>query len=619
MIEIIRKSFLVVFVLSLASAVEVMAQEKLKGTIIGSSPSVDYSTNEATTTINTPDAAFDGNANTFFASYGESNTWVGLDLGTPHIITRVGWMPRNDKSKGAKRVCLALFEGANTPDFIDAVPLYIVRENGTLKEMSYGNVDVSRGFRYVRYVGPNNARCNVAEVEFYGIEGQGDDSHLWQLTNLPTVCIATEGAVEPYDKEHQLLGMVTTISQNGTRVISDTAKVRLRGNASLLFPKKPYRIKFNNKQRPLADCPAKDKKWCLINNYGDKTLVRNMLAFRVSQYMEMPYTPYCQPVDVIVNGEYKGCYQLADQVEPGKNRVPINKDIAGSFLLEVDAYADTEPENGHFTTRTKIPVTIKFPDSDDITPEEYTDAENDFNILTDVVDKINRGDYESYLQHLDIESFLKHLLIGEYSGNTDTYWSAFMYKNPDDAHWVVCPAWDFDLGFNNDNRNYPLCSREDFLFHSGGSSAGRMWLFVRRIMDEDPASKQRLCNVWTDARLNGFTAESMTAYLDSLEDVLQEAQNLNFTRWPILSSKVHKNPQALGSYEAEVDLVRQYLSDRMAWMDNLIGINEGVNTIENRRGEDSRIFDLQGRQQSSSSTLLPSGLYIRSGKKVLVR
>ena len=68
---------------------------KLSGTVIGTEKSVDYSTNKVSTTVNTRECAFDGNLNTYFAAYDRSFAWVGLDLGEPHIITRIGWVPAN--------------------------------------------------------------------------------------------------------------------------------------------------------------------------------------------------------------------------------------------------------------------------------------------------------------------------------------------------------------------------------------------------------------------------------------------------------------------------------------------------------------------------------------------
>ena len=282
------------------NSIEVIESVLLRGDVIGSRYSVDYNNSSKSESVNTKASVYDGNYDTFFASYDRSNTWVGLDLGAKHVITRVGYSPRISQPG---RVELALIEGANKPDFSDALPIYIIKEAAEERVMTYADVLCSRGFRYVRYVTPNNCRCNLAELEFYGYKGGGNDSRLYQLTNLPTVVINTDGAVDITSKENEVNSMVYIISDNGRKLLVDEATgVRGRGNASWGFPKKPYRLKFSQKRSPL-DAPAKAKKWTLISNYGDKTLMRNILAFEVSRRMGMAYTPYCQPVDLILNGE----------------------------------------------------------------------------------------------------------------------------------------------------------------------------------------------------------------------------------------------------------------------------------------------------------------------------
>ena len=257
------RNIFLLLLLILTLPLTAVESQLLTGTPIGSSPSVDYSNNSASTTVNLPSAAFDGDLNTFYASYGRSYTWVGLDLGTPHVITRVGWSPRND-GVGPERVVLGMIEGANRSDFLDAVPLYLIDQKGVIGKMHYADIIVSKGFRYVRYVGPHDKRCNIAELEFYGHAGEGDDSKFYLPSGIPVVIMNTVNAEEPYDKEHNIPSYVRIIDTDNSYVI-DTATTRLRGNASLNFAKKPYRIKFESKQRPL-DAPAKAKKWTLISN-----------------------------------------------------------------------------------------------------------------------------------------------------------------------------------------------------------------------------------------------------------------------------------------------------------------------------------------------------------------
>lgn len=586
---------------------QVLADDQLKGTIIGTAEAVDYSTNSKSTTVNTCENAFDGDFETFFASYDRSYTWAGLDLGSPHVITRVGWAPRND-SNGPARVVLGVFEGANSPDFMDALPLYLIDEKGTIGKMSYADVSCSRGFRYVRYVGPSDSRCNLAELAFYGHAGEGDDSHLYQITNLPTVSIHTLNGEIPYDKEHQIVSQLTIISDNGTKLLSESGTTKERGNASRGFPKKPWRIKFDKKQNVL-DAPAKAKKWTLINNYGDKTLMRNLLAFQLSKRLGMPYTPYGASVDVLMNGEYKGCYQLCDQVEINKGRIEITEmskedndgeALTGGYLVEVDAYANQEIS--WFNSSGGNPVTIKSPDEEDITTQQRNYIESYFNQMERDLD-----------HYLDKNTFLRHFLVGELSGNTDTYWSTFMYKERGDDTMYTGPVWDFDLAFDNDQRTYPVNKINDFIYRTKGSCAGKMRNLVDAFVLRNSDSQTMLLDIWDKARQKDLTEESLVAYIDQMEAELDKSQRLNFMRWPILNQLVHQNPKTWGSYQAEVENVRQFMKERLKWMDERLGYHYVPSGIQETILDMSlpyEVYTVEGVSCGQRLDALRPGIYI---------
>ena len=551
----------------------------LDGKIIGSQWSVDYDNNNAKSErVNTKGNVFDGDFNTYFASYDRSGTWVGLDLGEKYVINKIGYSPRLSHQN---RVRLAVIEGANNADFSDAIPIHVIKEAGVEKEMNYAEINCSRGFRYVRYVTPNDVRCNLAELAFYGEKGEGDDSQFYQITNLPTVVINTKGAQEVTSKEEELSSVVYIVSEEGKKLLAtEKTGVRGRGNASWNFPKKPYRLKFDEKQQ-LLDAPAKAKKWTLINNYGDKTLMRNILAFELSRRFGLAYTPYCHPVDVVLNGEYRGCYQLCDQIEVNKNRVNITEmepedvdlpELSGGYLIEVDAYASTEAS--HFYSTLGTPVTIKSPDDEDIVNAQTRYITDYFNRMENAVFASNFADPETgYRRYLDLDSFLKHFMVGEMSGNTDTYWSVYMTKDRESDKFFTGPVWDFDIAFDNDQRTYPIEAHTDYIFASKGSVASEaMRRMVNRIVKEDEGARQRLLELWSEARnTKGIDETSLLEYVDKTVELLNESQKLNFLRWNILSERVHENPQASGSYEGEVAIVKNFIRKRLPQMDGFIG------------------------------------------------
>ena len=551
----------------------------LDGKIIGSQWSVDYDNNNAKSErVNTKGNVFDGDFNTYFASYDRSGTWVGLDLGEKYVINKIGYSPRLSHQN---RVRLAVIEGANNADFSDAIPIHVIKEAGVEKEMNYAEINCSRGFRYVRYVTPNDVRCNLAELAFYGEKGEGDDSQFYQITNLPTVVINTKGAQEVTSKEEELSSVVYIVSEEGKKLLAtEKTGVRGRGNASWNFPKKPYRLKFDEKQQ-LLDAPAKAKKWTLINNYGDKTLMRNILAFELSRRFGLAYTPYCHPVDVVLNGEYRGCYQLCDQIEVNKNRVNITEmepedvtlpELSGGYLIEVDAYASTEAS--HFYSTLGTPVTIKSPDDEDIVNAQTRYITDYFNRMENAVFASNFADPETgYRRYLDLDSFLKHFMVGEMSGNTDTYWSVYMTKDRESDKFFTGPVWDFDIAFDNDQRTYPIEAHTDYIFASKGSVASEaMRRMVNRIVKEDDGARQRLLELWSEARnTKGIDETSLLEYVDKTVELLNESQKLNFLRWNILSERVHENPQASGSYEGEVAIVKNFIRKRLPQLDGFIG------------------------------------------------
>lgn len=620
------------------------ADELLSGTPIGTERGYDYEKGQVVMNIQVN--AFDKDFNTYFATDKRSYGWVGLDLSSPHVITRVGWAARND-GVGPGRMRCGIIQGANSPDFFDAIPLCIITENGKIGEFSYGDVSCSRGFRYVRFVSTGDSRCNIAELEFYGHPGEGDDSSLFQLTNLPTVIINTIDAEEPYDKEHDITANIIIINDN--RIDTEApGTIRERGNASRQFPKKPWRLKFDKKQSPL-DAPAKAKKWTLINNYGDKTLMRNILAFEIARRLDMEYVPYCQPVDVILNGEFKGCYQLCDQMEVNKDRVNITEMdtqdetgdlLTGGYFIEIDGYADQEPPGEWFMSNRGIPVTVKSPD-DGGTPTQQAYIKNYFQQLEDIVYAMNFDPLSGYRAIFDTDSFLRYFMVQELTGNPDGFWSTYFYKDRLDPLFHAGPVWDFDIAFDNDYRVFPTDNIRGFLSFSGkASSAGSFRQLASNIINSDPQSIDDRIRIWSIARNDkDLTLPSLIQFIDDTAEYLDRSQTLNFLRWPILSQQVHMNPRAAGSYKGEINYLKAFVNTRLPRLDDIIGYDPAISGVEEifnqsklqqsicvdngkiliSDGERFSVYTLDGKQifeGSGATDILSPGLYIvRSGSE----
>ena len=134
----------------------------------------------------------------------------------------------------------------------------------------------------------------------------------------------------------------------------------------------------------------------------------------------LKFTPRCEPVDIIVNGNFRGNYFICDQVEVKEGRVDIEEisdnDISGGYLIEIDIRALEEEK--FFLTNRGIIGEIKYPDSEDITKEQE-------NYIKKYLNKLEKSTYNGNLKYLDLPSFYRYFIIQEFCGDIDSTLSSF--------------------------------------------------------------------------------------------------------------------------------------------------------------------------------------------------
>ena len=143
-----------------------------------------------------------------------------------------------------------------------------------------------------------------------------------QLTNVPTLYIETFNG-EDITKEKYITASLTLVDGEKTTVYNDI-QIRGRGNSTWYTEKKPYKLKFASKTELLGKEYTKAKKWTLLANHGDKTMIRNALTYDLGKFMGFTFCPAAVFVDLFLNGNYSGTYQISDQVEVYKGRVEVN-------------------------------------------------------------------------------------------------------------------------------------------------------------------------------------------------------------------------------------------------------------------------------------------------------
>lgn len=272
--------------------------------------------------------------------------------------------------------------------------------------------------------------------------------------------------------------VITVYNADGTVDCSAVGGVRLRGNTSKVYPKKPFAIKFDKGQTVLG--MPKHKRWVLLANWLDHSMIRNTVAFDIAQVMEyawrqsggaigqgIPWNVHGQNVELVFieNGEahHVGNYLLCEQIKIDGDRLDIMEpyDIKApgandytqyGHLLEIDPEPD-EPSkfstsNGvNFMFKDEVTTGIR-----DAVKAKVQRIENNLDLNTD-------AGYEAAFKELDINSVIDQMLIWELGLNREygDPKSIYMFMNGD-GKLSAGPVWDFDRGtFQNQEKAKELC------------------------------------------------------------------------------------------------------------------------------------------------------------------
>ena len=217
-------------------------------------------------------------------------------------------------------------------------------------------------------------------------------------------------------------------------VVDTKSTVRIRGNSTSSGAKKPYNIKFS------ADTDlfgmGKGKRFCLIANMYDPTLIRNHMVFSFAKALGMEYTLDSMLVDVYFNGTYMGCYQLCEAVTADEDRVDIDCKN-GDYIIERDARTDA----GTTYITTSLGHRFGINEPEDTTPAQKKAIEDH---LRKAEEAVNSRKFEEVCKYFDIESIIDSYICLEYFKNVDiVVGSTRFYCKDGKIHGG--PVWDYDL------------------------------------------------------------------------------------------------------------------------------------------------------------------------------
>lgn len=386
--------------------------------------------------------------------------------------------------------------------------------------------------------------------------------------------------------------------------------IKCRGNTTFAHPKKPYQIKLMEKESLCRMQAA--KKWVLLADYWDVSLLRNRITLDLAKAVGMPFSIDCEHVDVYINGQYRGLYLLCEKIEIGSHSVdivdmedaqkvlntkPLNEfqlnyhkmetgggseftayrayegmnnpaDITGGYLLECDKlYRFYNGNETGIVTGNGMAVTIKEPQYASYEMVMYIGSKvNAFHRALLTSDGVDPETGLRWDEIVDLESLAQKYLIEEFTENYDAMvGSQYFYKDVDAVSEKIFagPCWDYDLTFGNaqhsPRRLYLRSDENDTQYWY--SRLHRFDFFWQRVEE-----------LWRETYspfVHGLLGENPDSGMKTIEeyaDNIRMSAEMNFIIWPI--SRIEgRHPATGNSFRAAVICLEEYVGERMKYLD----------------------------------------------------
>lgn len=412
-------------------------------------------------------------------------------------------------------------------------------------------------------------------------------------------------------------------------------EIKARGNFTrTAFAKKPFKLKLGAKQSMLG--LSKSKNFAILahadDNYG---YMRNYTGFNLGRRIELPWTPDQQPVEVVINGNYRGLYFLTESIRVEKNRVDIDELddyatdpalVSGGYIVELDNYDETNQirmaerscVEGHNLDMLRVTFD---------TPEEYSDIQRrfiteQFTAMNDLIGTDNNQQWS----YLDMDDAARYYIVEEIVSNTEAYHgSTYLFRNRGEGQkWHFSPLWDFGNAFNGLTTDY-FYNCDPF---------GNTWIPSMRA---NTMFNERVSTTWKWFMTNGF--DGIYDEMTTLAGRLKEAAAADHRRWngikpdnAAVTQYVCNNTDMEGRTRAAI----QRISEKIEWLktrnsfgdfstgtypeptpdttpaaplpDYLDGINDI--TVDNNGAAKPAYYNLYGIRINADATAAP-GVYLK--------
>ena len=348
-------------------------------------------------------------------------------------------------------------------------------------------------------------------------------------------------------------------------------QIKARGNWTRIgFAKKPFKLKLDKKQSLLG--MSKSKHYAILAHADDnKGYLRNFTGFNLGKRIGLPWTPSQQPVEVVINGDYRGLYFLTESIRVEEDRVNIteladgeeNGALAsGGYIVELDNYDEDDSSQIRMEERhcasgwhNYDPLRITFD-----TPEVYSDIQRYF--ITQQFSAMNNcvGDNSDGLwAYLDLDDAARYYLVEEIVSHTESYHgSTYLFRDYGDGRkWHFSPLWDFGNAFNG--------YTDDFFYNC--DPFGNTWIPSMR---ENRTFNDKVEATWLWFMANEY--DGLEADIDEYAAHLRAAAQADYARWNGAPVPGGGQPVADNrDMDSRVRSVKDHLRAKTSWLKGVFG------------------------------------------------
>ncbi|RJQ60784.1 MAG: T9SS C-terminal target domain-containing protein [Stygiobacter sp.] len=420
-------------------------------------------------------------------------------------------------------------------------------------------------------------------------------------SNLPIIVINTNGqTIKDEPKITATMGVIDNSTGNRNNITdpfnnyNGKIGIEIRGHSSQLFPKKQYGIELrddagNDVKAALPGMPE-DSDWILNANYSDKSLLRNVIAYKLGNDLSR-YATRTKFCEVVLNNQYIGIYILQEKIKRGKNCVNIKKiettditgdALTGGYIIHIDRidagdkyFVSDYPSVYPKVPRQPSPINyiISYPNEEDLQPAQLTYIKNYVGQFETTLTKATYNDpFDGYYDYIDIDAWVDYILAAEFTKATDAYrLSAYLYKNRDSENGklVYGPMWDYDLAFGlaDYGDGWPSSNWIAPVDPSEGSINRPFW--IKKIFN-DPVIFNKIAKRWHTIKQTVFNPQTIMKFIDESVLYLTEAGNRNFQKWPELFNPavyIWPNKNRFTNYNDEILYLKVWINQRYTWMD----------------------------------------------------